>query len=196
MRCTYLMLTFLLIIASGCATSSDFLVQYQSVAPFHPNDPNELLAELTGRLPADVEIHHFLHQQRADHMRGVVFVRSEKERHAVCDSIRTSQRLQLASAGTAQAGKGARYLICLSSQPPFAPEDENRLCAELQRPLPPDVKITVVRSRRQDDRITLWLVVTGNYGKEAVKYAIYQNPNLKLLQVEKAPPLLFLWLTR
>ncbi len=60
----------------------------------------------------------------------------------------------------------------------------------MQRGLAPSVKPTLARSRREDGKIVLWIIVQGNFGKEAVKYAIYQNQNLKLLQVEKPPPFL------
>jgi hypothetical protein len=33
----------------------------------------------------------------------------------------------------------------------------------------------------------LWITVRGNFGKEAVKFALWRNPNFKLLQVENAP---------
>jgi hypothetical protein len=58
------------------------------------------------------------------------------------------------------------------------------------------IEPTIVRCRRKEDRMTLWIVVQGNFAKEATKFAVYQNPNLKLLQVERSPPLPFLWLTR
>ena len=100
------------------------MIQYRSVAPFHPTDPNELLAELTGRLPPGVEVHHFLHHQRADEMRGLVLVQSARGCDAVCDAIRNNPRLQLAGpAGKAQAG--GKSMICFVSQPPFVPKDEN-----------------------------------------------------------------------
>lgn len=178
-----------MLLASGCSGESDYMIQYRSVAPFHPTDPNELLAELTGRLPPGVEIRHFLYHQRASEMRGLVLVRSARGRDAVCDAIRNNPRLQLAGpVGKAQAG--GKSLICLVSQPPFVPEDENRLLAELQRGLPPSVRPAIARSKREDGKTVLWIIVQGNFGKEAVKFAIYQNPNLKLLQVEKPPPFL------
>ena len=169
------------------------MIQYRSVAPFHPSDPNELLAELTGRLPAGVEVSHFLYHQRKDETRGLVLVRGVPGRNAVCDAIRNNPKLQLAGPlGKAQAG--GKSMICFVSQPPFAPEDENQLLAELQRGLAPSVKPIIARSKREDGKIVLWIVVQGNFGKEAVKYAIYQNPNLKLLQVER--PASFLWPAR
>lgn len=165
------------------------MIQYRSVVPFHPTDSHELLTELTGGLPTDVEVRDFLYHQRKAEIRGLVLVRGVAGRNAVCDAIRGSSRLQLAGpVGKAQAG--GKFMICVVSQPPFVPEDENRLLAELQRGLPSSVKPTIARSRQGDGKMTLWFVVRGNFAKEAAKYAIYRNPNFKLLQVEKAPPFL------
>ena len=196
MRWAGLVLLSLMGLASGCSTGTDYMIPYRSVAPFHPDDPNELLAELTRGLPAGVEVRDFVYHPRANEMRGLVLVRGVRGRKAVCDAIRSNPRLEVTGMGTQGAQGGGQFLICLSSQPPFVPGDKTALLAELRRGLPASVKPTIVRARPKEDGITLWIVVHGNFGKEATKYAIYQNPNLKLLQVEKAPPLLFLWLTR
>jgi hypothetical protein len=199
MRPAGLVLLHLTLLASGCSTGTEYMVHYRSVAPFHPDDPNELLAELTGRLPATVEIRHFLHKQRADEMRGIVLVRGARARDAVCNTIRNNPRLQLAGEGPERVHSAGKSLICFASRPPFMPDDENELLAELQRGLPPGVSPAILRSRRGNDGITLWILVKGNFGREVVKFTIQRNPNLKLLQVEETPPLPFLspgWRTR
>jgi hypothetical protein len=179
-------------LASGCSATGDYMFQYRSVAPFHPADPNELLAELTRGLPARVEIRHYLHHQRTNEMRGLVLVRSVSEWNGVGEAVRRNPRL--APVAVADVRAGGPYLICFSSQPPFVPADKYELLAQLRRGLVPSVKPTVVRSRPNKDGLPLWVVVNGTLGKEVTKYAIYHNPNLKLLQVEQAPP--WLWLGR
>jgi hypothetical protein len=134
-----------------------------------------------------VEIRHFLYRQKADEMRGIVLVRGAGACDATRDSIRNNPRLQLAGPGCESVHSTGKSLICFASQPPFMPDSETGLLAELQRGLPPDIRPTIVRSKRENDGTTLWILVTGNFGKEAVKSAIYQNPNLRLLQVENAP---------
>jgi hypothetical protein len=187
MKCVRLSLFCLSVLVSGCTTQSDYMVHFRSVAPFRPKDPNELLAELTGKLPAGVEIRHFLYRQRANEIRGIVVVRGV----GVCDimrgTIRDNPRLQLAGPGCERVHSTGKSLICFSSQPPFMPKGAPGLLAELQRGLPPDIRPTVVRSIRGSDRITVWIHVKGNFDREAVKFAIHQNPNLTLLQVENAP---------
>lgn len=193
MRWISLALLSLVVLASGCSMGSDYMIPYRSVAPFHPSDPNALLAELTGGLPADVEVRTFVHHDRTNEMRGLVIVKGSRASKAVRDAIRGNPKLHLVGRGPEQVYGEGKSLICLSSQPPFLPNDENEVLAELQRGLPARVKPKIVRSRPKEDGITLWVTVKGNFGKEATKYAIYRNRNLMLLQVENAPLFLFLW---
>jgi len=174
-------------LVSGCTTQSDYMVHYRFVEPFHPKDPNELLAELTGKLPTGIEVRRFLYRQKPDEIRAIVLVRGVGACDTMRDTIRNDPRLQLAGPGCERVHATGKSLICFASQPPFMPNGETELLAELQRRLPPDIRPTIVRSRRRTDGITLWILVKGNFGKEAVKFAIYQNPNLRLLQVENAP---------
>jgi len=189
-----LLLLHLAVLVSGCATETGYVVHFQSQDPFHPDDPNELLVELTTGLPAGFEIQHFLYQQKPDEMRGIVLVRGSQARDLVRNTIRASPRLRLAGVGAEKAHTGGKFLICFTSQPPFAPAGEDDVLAQLQRSLPSDLKPAILRSKHADGRIVLWVSVKGNFGKEAVKFAIRRNPNLKLLQVENMPlvPLLLL----
>jgi hypothetical protein len=181
---------------SGCTASTEYMVHYRSVPPFHPDDPNELLAELTEELPAGIVIRYFLHQQKQSEMRGIVLVTGGPAGTVVCDAVRRNPRLSLAGPGSEEVHAAGQSLVCLSSRQPFVPADEEELLAELQRGLPPEIKPRILASRRAADSILLWIVVKGNFGKEAVKFALRQNPNLSLLQVEDAPlfPRLSFWL--
>jgi hypothetical protein len=198
MKSIALILLSLAGLLSGCTPGTDYMVPFRSVPPFDPQEPNELRAELTRALPAEVEIRHFLCHQKADEMRGLVLVKGTSARRAVCDAIRRNPRLSLAGRGPEPVDTARESMICFSSQPSFQPEDEDALLDELQRGLPPGIKPRIFAWRRDHDTMALWITVRGNFGKEAVKYVLWQNPNLKLLQVEDAPPfagLSFWWHT-
>lgn len=100
----------------------------------------------------------------------------------------------MAGPGAEEVHWAGESLICFSSKPPFAPDNEDQLLAELERGLPPDIKPVTVRSKDNNGRLTLWVLVKGNFGREMVKFALRQNPHLMLLQVENAPPFPRLWL--
>jgi hypothetical protein len=163
------------------------MVSYRSVPPFRPADANELLAELTGDLPADVEVRHFLYHRREHEMRGIVVVRGDRARDAVHEALRSNPRLAETGVGPQEVHAVGKFLICFCSVPPFQPRDPDTFLAALRQELPPEIRPKIVRSRRDDDGIVLWITVRGNFGKEAVKFALWRNPNFKLLQVENAP---------
>jgi hypothetical protein len=187
MKRSALLFLHLTVLVSGCVSDTGYLVHFRSQEPFRPGDPNELLAELTGGLPAGIEIQQFLYHRRPDEMRGVVLVRGARARDAVRDAIHGNPRL--AGVLSEKAHAGAKSMICFASQPSFAPADENEMLAELRRGLPPGVQPTVAQAKRAESTMTVWVLVNGNFGREAVKFAIRENPNLKLLQVGDAPPL-------
>jgi hypothetical protein len=87
MKRSALLFLHLTVLVSGCVSDTGYLVHFRSQEPFRPGDPNELLAELTGGLPAGIEIQQFLYHRRPDEMRGVVLVRGARARDAVRDAI-------------------------------------------------------------------------------------------------------------
>jgi hypothetical protein len=174
-------------LSAGCAAHTDYMISYRSVPPFHPADPNELLAELTVNLPPDIEVRHFLYHRRENEMRGIVVVRGDRARDTVWEALRGNPRLGRAGSGPEKADTARKSLICFCSVPPFAPRDPDALLAELKQGLPPGIEPRMVRSRRRDEYMVLWITVRGNFGKEVVKFALRQNPKLELLQVEDAP---------
>jgi hypothetical protein len=176
-----------LVLLSGCTSATDYMVRYRSVPPFRPTDANELRAELTGGLPANVEIRHFTYHRRENEMRALVIVRGGRARDAVRETVRANPRVVAIGPGPEPVHTRGKSLVCFCSVLPFQPQDEKTLLAALRRELPPEVKPRLVRSRRRDDRMVLWITVRGNFGKEAVKFVIWRDPNLKLLQVEDAP---------
>jgi len=148
-----------------------------------------MLTELKRELPADVEIEYFLWKRKAEAMRGTVLVTSRKAGRAVLDAVRRHPQLSHVTGELHEAYAG-EFMVCISSQPPFAPDGETEVLEALRRDLPPRIKIEIDGSRRKDDRIVVWTTVYGNFGKEVVKYACRHNPNLKLLQVENST---FFW---
>jgi hypothetical protein len=184
--CDTVLLSLLLVLA-GCAAHTDYMVSYRSVAPFDPADPNELRRELTGNLPAAMAIRHFVYHRRDHEMRGIVVVRGGRARDAVHEAIRSNPRLAETGVGPQEVHAVGKSLICFCSMPPFQPRDPDTLLAALRQELPPEIKPKIVRSRRHDDGIVLWITVRGNFGKEAVKFALWRNPSFRLLQVENAP---------
>jgi len=162
------------------------MVHYRSVLPFHPEDPNALLAELAGSLPSDVPVHYFLYHRRPDEMRGTVLVSGGQARDVVESAVRRNPRLALTGPGTEQVHAQSKSLICFCSQPPFVPEDEDELLAELKRGLICPVPLKVRAARQRGDGMILWVCVIGNFAKEVVKFALREDPNLLLLQVEDA----------
>ena len=173
---------------SGCSAFTDYMVYYQSVPSFDPDDPNELLTELTGGLSDEIEIRSFLYHRRTDEMRGTVLLHGGQARDAVKAAVRSNPRLSLAGPGHEEVHSLGEYMICLSSQPPFMPADEKEMLAELQRGLPPKVRPRILASSPDENGLSLYILVKGNFNKEAVKFALRQNPNLRMLQVEDAPP--------
>ncbi len=188
MRFAGLIFLVLAVIGSGCTTWNDYLVHYEMRAPSVPNDPNEMLAELRSRLPAEVEIKHFFWRDKPGAIRGSVLVNSRKDGRAVVDAVRRHPQLSTVT-GQLQEAYAGEYMICVASQPPFAPGSDVEVVNELRRGLPPGIRIAIDGSRRTDDNtIVVWATVWGNFGKEAVKYAGRQSPNLTVLQVEDSTP--------
>lgn len=182
-----LLLLALFILCSGCSISNDCLVYYEMRAPSVPDDPNAVLAELKSELADDVEIKHFFWREKPDAIRGIVLVDSHKAGRDVVDAVRRNPRLFTVT-GQIQEAYAGEFMICLSSQPPFAARSDTEVIEELRRGLPSGIKIAIDGSRRTDNGIVVWATVWGNFGKEAVKYAGRQNPNLAVLQVEDSTP--------
>ena len=177
-----LILWVCLVILSGCSTQNDHLVHFRSKDPFHPRAGSELLQELKKNLPPDVTPDQFFFNQRKDEMRGSILVDGKNAKEAVMTALRDSPTLALVS--TEKASGGGTFMVCFSSCEPFKPSDEAQLLAELKRNLNSQIIPKVLMVRKDCDRMVAWVLVKGNLDKAAVKFAVRQNSNLSLLQVE------------
>jgi len=171
-----------LAILSGCA-HNNYLVHFRSKERFRPQVGSELIMELKKSLPSHVTLEQFFFNKREDEMRGTVVVEGENAREAVQMAIRANS--MLAGVITEKAGAGGKFVVCFSSCLPFDPSDEDELFAKLKQRLNSSICPKLVKSRRSSDGMVAWVIVNGNLGKTAVKFAVRQNPNLSLLQVER-----------
>jgi len=178
----YSVVILLLAILSGCAHNK-YLVHFRSKEPFRPQVGSELIVEVKRNLPSDVTPEQFFFNKREDEMRGTVLVDGENAKEAVQMAIRTNP--MLACGITEKADAGGNFMVCFASCVPFNPSDEDELIAELKQSLNSTIHPKLVRSRKSSDGMVAWVIVKGNLGKTAVKFAIRQSPNLSLLQVER-----------
>ena len=169
-------------LSTGCAHGTDYLVHFRSQTSFRPRDGSELIAELQKSLPPEIVIQHFFFNHRKEEMRGSVMVAGRRGKGAVLEALRTNPRLRPVI--TEKAHSGGKSLICFSSSETFKPSDEAQLLKEFKSNLPSVIEPDVLMTRRKGDRIVSWVLVQGNLGRAAAKFAVRQNPNLSLLQVE------------
>lgn len=169
------------VLMTGCA-SQRHLVHFRTNETFNPDSGAAMLDELNQGLVTDVVSKNFFFNQRKTEWRGTVLVQNVEAMEVLVAALQAN--LKLGVVLTEKADAGGKTVVCFSSCAPFEPEHKEQLLAELKGGLH-FCSPQVIKTRKKNDGMVAWVVVKGNLGKAETKFAIRQNPNLTLLQVER-----------